>query len=132
MQPTKVRPPASTRERRNLVEAIGQRREAVGSKLDDHSRLWKVELQQLTRETGLALHIASPSDGHIDVAQHRTPLFCRITQSWRGRRLLNRVALVELIAVTTTKRTRSGRAVDSAADEKRDQMNDVEMEALAI
>ncbi|MER9627401.1 hypothetical protein [Mesorhizobium sp. M0185] len=84
MQPTKVRPPVSTRERRNLVEAqpkhaMRQRREAVGSKLDDQSRVWKVELQQLARETGLALHIASPSDGHIDVEQHRTPLFCRIT-----------------------------------------------------
>ncbi|MER8716081.1 hypothetical protein [Mesorhizobium sp. M0228] len=108
MQPTKVRPPVSTRERRNLVDAqpkhaIRQRREAVGSNLDDQSRAWKVELEQLARETGLALHIASPSDGHIDVEQHRTPLFC-ITQTGADGALLDRAALVELIAVTTTKR----------------------------
>ncbi|MER8396148.1 hypothetical protein NKH10_30685 [Mesorhizobium sp. M1340] len=66
--------------------------------------MWKVELEELARETGLALHIASPSDGHIDVEQHRTPLFCRITQTGADGALLNRAALVELIAVTTTKR----------------------------
>ncbi|MER8964035.1 hypothetical protein [Mesorhizobium sp. M0701] len=101
---------------------------AVGSKLHDQSRVWKVELQQLARETGLALHMASPSDGHIDVEQHRTPLFCRITDG----ALLDRATRVELIAVTTTKRAEVGRAVDSASDEKREQVNDVEMEALAI
>ncbi|MER8956309.1 hypothetical protein NKH98_27065 [Mesorhizobium sp. M0833] len=100
-------PSGSTRERRNLVEAqpkhaIRQRRKAVGSKLGDQNRLWKVELQQLTRETNLALHIASPSDGHIDVKQHRTPLFCRITQTCADGALLDRVTPVELIAVTTT------------------------------
>jgi len=43
--------------------------------------------------------------------QHR--LFCHITQTWRGRPLVDRMAVVELIAATTTK---AGLKVESALD----------------
>ena len=40
-------------------------------------------------------------------------MFCHITQTWRGRPLTDRLAVVELIAATTTK---SGLRVESALD----------------
>jgi Rhodopirellula transposase DDE domain len=50
---------------------------------------------------------------HIEVEQDRAPSVCHITQNWRGRPLTNRLAVVELIAATTTK---TGLKVESALD----------------
>jgi hypothetical protein len=60
-------------------------------------------------------------------------LFCHITQTWRGRPLTDRLAVVELIAATTTK---TGLRVESALDtrsyEKGIKVSNAEMEALDI
>src|SRR5258706_8231989 len=66
-------------------------------------RLWKVELQKLADETGLMLHVHHypPGTSKWNKIEHR--LFCHITQTWRGRPLVDRMAVVELIAATTTK-----------------------------
>ena len=76
-------------------------------------RLWKVELQKLADETGLALnvHHYPPGTSKWNRIEHR--LFCHITQTWRGRPLTDRMAVVELIAATTTK---TGLTVESALD----------------
>ena len=66
-------------------------------------RLWKVELQKLADETGLVVHVHHypPGTSKWNKIEHR--LFCHITQTWRGRPLVDRMAVVELIAATTTK-----------------------------
>jgi len=60
-------------------------------------------------------------------------LFCHITQNRRGRPLTDRLAVVELIAATTTK---TGLRVESALDtkvyEKGIKVSDAEMQALNI
>jgi Rhodopirellula transposase DDE domain len=78
-------------------------------------RLWKVELQRLADETRLTLHVHHypPGTSKWNNIEHR--LFCHITQNWRGRPLTSRVAVVELIAATTTK---AGLTVDSTLDER--------------
>src|SRR5258705_10458238 len=63
--------------------------------------------------------------------EHR--LFCHITQNWRGRPLVDRMAVVELIAATTTK---AGLKVESALDtatyQKGIKVTNAEMKALDI
>ncbi|WP_352918974.1 hypothetical protein [Mesorhizobium sp. M0960] len=101
-----IRPPVSTRERRNLVEAIRQRREAAGSKLDDQSRLSKVQLQHsLARQASRSTlhHHPTGTSTWSNIDTPVLPYHANLART----RLLDRVALVELIAVTTTKRARS-------------------------
>jgi hypothetical protein len=78
-------------------------------------RLWKVELQKLADETGLILrvHHYPPGTSKWNKIEHR--LFCPITQNWRGRPLETRMAVVELIAATTTK---TGLTVACLLDER--------------
>src|SRR6202171_5171081 len=79
-------------------------------------RLWKLELQKLADETGLAIHVHHypPGTSKWNKIEHR--LFCHITQSWRGRPLTDRLAVVELIGATTTN---AGLKVESALDTRR-------------
>jgi Rhodopirellula transposase DDE domain len=66
-------------------------------------RLWKVELQRLADETGLAFQVCHfpPGTSKWNKVEHR--MFCHITQTWRATPLISRLAVVELIANTTTK-----------------------------
>jgi hypothetical protein len=96
-------------------------------------RLWKVELQKLADETGLAIrvHHYPPGTSKWNKIEHR--LFCHITQNWRGRPLTDRLAVVELIGATTTK---TGLKVESALDtrsyQKGIRISQAEMDALHI
>jgi len=76
-------------------------------------RLWKLELQKFADETGLTIKVRHypPGTSKWNKIEHR--LFCHITQNWRARPLTDRVAVVELIAATTTK---TGLKVASALD----------------
>ena len=60
-------------------------------------------------------------------------MFCHITKTWRGQPLTDRLAVVELIAATTTK---TGLRVESALDtrsyEKGIKVSNAEMQALDI
>ena len=78
-------------------------------------RLWKLELQKLADETGLTLQICHypPGTSKWNKIEHR--MFCHITQTWRGKPLVSRVAVVNLIAATTTK---TGLTVSCELDEK--------------
>jgi hypothetical protein len=76
-------------------------------------RLWKLELQKFADATGLTIKVLHypPGTSKWNKIEHR--LFCHITQNWRARPLTDRVAVVELIAATTTK---TGLRVESALD----------------
>ena len=77
------------------------------------NRLWKVALQGLADELGLALHACHfpPGTSKWNKVEHR--LFSYITQNWRGKPLVSRQAIVSLIAATTTK---AGLTVRAALD----------------
>ena len=96
-------------------------------------RLWKVELQKLADETGLALHVHHypPGTSKWNKIEHR--MFCHIQQNWRGRPLTDRLAVVELIGATTTK---AGLKIDCALDtrtyEKGIKVSNAEMAALKL
>jgi hypothetical protein len=66
-------------------------------------RLFKVELQNLADETGLTVQVCHypPGTSKWNKIEHK--LFCHITQTWRGKPLISRETVVELIASTTTK-----------------------------
>jgi hypothetical protein len=65
-------------------------------------RLWKRELQTLADDTGLSITVCHypPGTSKWNKIEHR--LFCHITQNWRAKPLTSRLAVVELIAATTT------------------------------
>jgi hypothetical protein len=66
------------------------------------TRLWKVALQELADEVGMPLSVCHfpPGTSKWNKIEHR--LFCYITQNWRGRPLVSREAIVNLIGATTT------------------------------
>ena len=96
-------------------------------------RLWKLELQKFADETGLTISVCHypPGTSKWNKIEHR--LFCHITQNWRGRPLTSRLAIVELIAATTTK---TGLTVRCELDEnsyaKGVKVSDDEIAALNI
>jgi transposase-like protein len=96
-------------------------------------RLWKVELQRLADETGLQLHVRHfpPGTSKWNKIEHR--LFCHITENWRGRPLISRLAVVELIAATHTDQGLVVRAeLDEGTYETKKSVSDDEMAAVNI
>ena len=96
-------------------------------------RLFKIELQRLAQETGLTIRVCHypPGTSKWNKIEHR--LFCHITQTWRGKPLVSRETVVELIASTTT---RTGLIVRCELDTrdypKGIKVSDEEMDALNI
>ena len=84
-----------------------------GGSNSSRNRLWKVALQGLADKLALTLHICHfpPGTSKWNKIEHR--LFSFITQNWRGKPLLSRQAVVELISSTTTQR---GLVVKAALD----------------
>lgn len=78
------------------------------------AKLWKWELQQLATELGLILQICHfpPGTSKWNKIEHR--LFSQITENWRGRPLVSREVVINLIANTTTT---TGLKVNAALDE---------------
>lgn len=66
-------------------------------------RLWKIELQKFASETGLRVSVCHfpPGTSKWNKIEHR--MFCHITENWRGRPLVSREVVVNLIGSTTTK-----------------------------
>ncbi|MBP2233368.1 hypothetical protein J2847_006706 [Azospirillum agricola] len=96
-------------------------------------RLWKVELQKLADETGLTISVCHypPGTSKWNKIEHR--LFCHISQNWRARPLTSRLAVVELIAATTTKTgLKVACEIDTADYAKGIKVSDAEINALAI
>jgi len=65
-------------------------------------RLWKVELQKLANETGLAITVAHhpPGTSKWNRIEHR--MFAHISMNWRGKPLVSHQVIVQLIAATKT------------------------------
>ena len=78
------------------------------------NRLWKVELQKLADETGLAIYVRHfpPGTSKWNKIEHR--MFCHITENWRGRPLISHEVIVNLIGHTTTE---AGLTIQAELDE---------------
>ena len=94
---TSMGQPAYPRARRLLITADG------GGSNGSRVRLWKVELQKLADETGLAISVCHlpPGTSKWNKIEHR--LFSFISQNWRGKPLVSHEVIVNLIAATKTK-----------------------------
>lgn len=66
-------------------------------------RLWKVALQALANELGLSITVCHfpPGTSKWNKIEHR--MFCHITENWRGKPLVSRAVVVNLIGHTKTK-----------------------------
>jgi len=96
-------------------------------------RRFKTELQALADQTRLTLQICHypPGTSKWNKIEHR--LFCHITQNGRVKPLTSRVAVVELIAATTTKTGLTVRCeLDTRAYTKGIKVSDAEMATLNI
>ena len=78
-------------------------------------RLWKLELQRLADETGLAIAVSHfpPGTSKWNKIEHR--LFSFISKNWRGKPLTSLQVIVSLIAGTTT---RKGLKVHAEIDDR--------------
>jgi Rhodopirellula transposase DDE domain len=96
-------------------------------------RLWKLELQRLADETGLAITVCHfpPGTSKWNKIEHR--LFSFITQNWRGKPLVSYQVIIDLIAATTTTK---GLTVQSVLDEnqyeKGRKVSDAELAAVNL
>jgi hypothetical protein len=79
-------------------------------------RLWKTELQKLATELQMTIHVSHfpPGTSKWNKIEHK--LFCFISKNWRGRPLINRATVVNLIGNTTTQ---TGLAVQAKLDENK-------------
>lgn len=115
------------RAQRLLITADG------GGSNGSRCRLWKVELQRLADESGLRISVCHfpPGTSKWNKMEHR--MFCHITEHWRGRPLVSREVVVNLIGHTTTT---TGFAIRSELDENRyptgREVPDQQIESLAI
>jgi hypothetical protein len=96
-------------------------------------RLWRRELQNLADERQMTIQICHfpPDTRKWNKIEHR--MFCHITVHWRGRPLISRQVVVNLIGSTTTL---EGLRIQAALDEKTYtpgiKISDEELATLAI
>lgn len=96
-------------------------------------RLWRRELQKLADELRLTIQVCHlpPGTSKWNKIEHR--MFCHITANWRGRPLVSRQVVVNLIGSTTNK---SGLRIKAALDEATYapgiKVSDEELATLAI
>ena len=96
-------------------------------------RLWRVQLQALADELGMTIQVCHlpPGTSKWDKIEHR--MFCHITQNWRGRPLVSREVVVNLIGNTATA---EGLRIHAELDENRYRagikVSDQELAELAI
>jgi transposase len=96
-------------------------------------RLWKVELQKLANETGLAVTVCHfpPGTSKWNKIEHR--LFSYISQNWRGQPLRSHEVVVNLIAHTRTKQGLKVRAkLDRHAYPSGVKVSDAERAAVSL
>ena len=119
--------PAYPEARQLLVTADG------GGSNGSRSRLWKLELQGLADELGLEISVCHfpPATSKWNKVEHR--MFSHVTQNWRGRPLVSREVVVNLIGAVTTA---GGLTIRSELDEGRyatgRKVTDAELESLDI
>ena len=76
-------------------------------------KLWKVELQKLADELGLTIRVCHfpPGTSKWNKIEHR--MFSFISKNWRGKPLLDRATVINLIANT---RTKTGLRIEAGLD----------------
>ena len=79
------------------------------------TKLWKKELQRLANELKLVIHVSHfpPGTSKWNKIEHR--MFSFISKNWRGKPLLDRATVVNLISNTKTK---NGLEIKARLDEK--------------
>jgi hypothetical protein len=84
-----------------------------GGSNGSRARLWKLMLQRLADRLGLRITVCHfpPGTSKWNKVEHR--MFCHITENWRGRPLLSRAVIVNLIGNV---RTGEGLRIKSALD----------------
>ena len=96
-------------------------------------RLWRRELQKLADEQQLSIQVCHfpPGTSKWNKIEHR--MFCHITANWRGRPLISREVVVNLIGSTTTQ---EGLRIKATLDENvyapGIKVSDEELATLAI
>ncbi len=99
------------------------------------TKLWKYELNKFADESGLRIHVRHfpPGTSKWNSIEHK--LFSYISKNWRGRPLLTRETVVNLISNTKTKR---GLKIAAVLDEneyesgKGDKLSDEEIGSINI
>lgn len=79
------------------------------------NKLWKTEIQELANEINLNIHVSHypPGTSKWNKIEHR--LFCYISKNWRGRPLVDKETVLNLISHTTTE---TGLKVKARIDER--------------
>jgi hypothetical protein len=96
-------------------------------------RLWKLELQKLADELGLAITVyhLPPGTSKWNKIEHR--LFSFITGNWRGKPLVSHQVIVQLIAATTTEKGLTVRSeLDTNAYPKGVTVSDQDMASINL
>ena len=96
-------------------------------------RLWRLQLQKLADELHLAIQVCHvpPGTSKWNKIEHR--MFCHITNNWRGRPLVSREVVVNLIGSTTTDQGLQIRSqLDENTYEAGRKVSDQELAQLAI
>lgn len=85
-----------------------------GGSNGSRNRLWKMELQNLATDLGIAIHVSHfpPGTSKWNKIEHR--MFCFISKNWRGKPLVDRATVVNLIGNTTTEK---GLRINAKLDE---------------
>ena len=85
----------------------------AGGSNGSRSRLWRVALQGLVDTIGLRISVCHfpPGTSKWNKIEHR--MFCHITENWRGKPLVSRAVIVNLIGDT---KTRTGLRIRAALD----------------
>ena len=97
------------------------------------SKLWKLELQKLANELKMDVHVSHfpPGTSKWNKIEHR--LFSFITKNWRGKPLIDRATIVNLIGNTKTKNGLFVQAeLDSNTYQKGIKISDAELEKINI
>ena len=86
-----------------------------GGSNGSRNRLWKVELQKLSDELKIDIHVSHfpPGTSKWNKIEHK--MFCFISQNWRGQPLIDHATVVSLIGSTKTK---TGLSIQVKLDEK--------------
>ena len=96
-------------------------------------RLWKLELQRLADETGLAIEVCHfpPGTSKWNKIEHQ--MFCHISQNWRGRPLTSRQVVINLINHTQTQQGLHIQAkLDKHHYKTKIKVTDEEFEAISL
>ncbi len=104
-----------------------------GGSNSNRGRLWKTELQKLADELGMIINVCHfpPGTSKWNKIEHR--MFCYITKNWRGRPLVSRETVVNLIGNTKTKKGLKIKAkLDENIYEKGKKITDSELESVNI